>query len=134
MVCFRGCEFHVLIIKSLIDQVTITPEVSLRGVNRAVMDQLVKLYRDSHLGRRLPAYDGRKSLYTAGPLPFTSKDFVITLVDEEDGQGGPRYCYVLLSIYIPSLLSLSSYNLHLYADFLFYCNTGEKGSSELLSN
>eukprot|EP00268_Persea_americana_P054738 TRINITY_DN629_c0_g1_i7.p1 TRINITY_DN629_c0_g1~~TRINITY_DN629_c0_g1_i7.p1 ORF type:complete len:1085 (-),score=182.17 TRINITY_DN629_c0_g1_i7:1254-4508(-) len=70
--------------------VTITPEVSLRGVNRAVMDQLVKLYRDSHLGRRLPAYDGRKSLYTAGPLPFTSKDFVITLVDEEDGQGGPR--------------------------------------------
>ncbi|KAJ8625613.1 hypothetical protein MRB53_034143 [Persea americana] len=70
--------------------VTITPEVSLRGVNRAVMDQLVKLYRDSHLGRRLPAYDGRKSLYTAGPLPFTSKEFVITLVDEEDGQGGPR--------------------------------------------
>lgn len=70
--------------------VTITPEVSSRGVNRAVMQQLVNLYRDSHLARRLPAYDGRKSLYTAGPLPFVSKEFRITLVDEEDGAGGQR--------------------------------------------
>ncbi|CAI8593366.1 unnamed protein product [Vicia faba] len=70
--------------------VTITPEVTSRGVNRAVMEQLVRLYRDSHLGKRLPAYDGRKSLYTAGPLPFISKDFRITLVDEDDGSGGQR--------------------------------------------
>ncbi|KAI5433160.1 protein argonaute 1 [Lathyrus oleraceus] len=71
--------------------VTITPEVTSRGVNRAVMAQLVKLYRDSHLGKRLPAYDGRKSLYTAGPLPFISKDFRITLVDEDDdGSRGKR--------------------------------------------
>ncbi|KAJ4962028.1 hypothetical protein NE237_021938 [Protea cynaroides] len=70
--------------------VSITPEVTSRGVNRAVMGELVKLYRDSHLGRRLPAYDGRKSLYTAGPLPFTSKEFSITLIDEDDGTGAPR--------------------------------------------
>uniref|UniRef100_A0A0C9RNK0 TSA: Wollemia nobilis Ref_Wollemi_Transcript_8228_3832 transcribed RNA sequence n=1 Tax=Wollemia nobilis TaxID=56998 RepID=A0A0C9RNK0_9CONI len=70
--------------------VSITPEVTSRGVNRAVMEQLVRLYRESHLGRRLPAYDGRKSLYTAGPLPFASKDFTINLVDEDDGLGGPR--------------------------------------------
>ncbi|KAJ0047839.1 hypothetical protein Pint_16822 [Pistacia integerrima] len=70
--------------------VTITPEVTSRGVNRAVMEQLVKLYRESHLGKRLPAYDGRKSLYTAGPLPFISKEFRITLLDEDDGQGGQR--------------------------------------------
>jgi eukaryotic translation initiation factor 2C len=73
--------------------VTITPEVTSRGVNRAVMEQLVRLYRDSHLGKRLPAYDGRKSLYTAGPLPFISKDFRITLVDEDDGSGGQRSVY-----------------------------------------
>ena len=51
--------------------------------------------RQSHLGGRLPAYDGRKSLYTAGPLPFTSRTFEITLQDEEDSlggsQGGQRY-------------------------------------------
>ncbi|GER56724.1 argonaute 1 [Striga asiatica] len=70
--------------------VSITPEVASRGVNRAVMEQLVKLYRESHLGKRLPAYDGRKSLYTAGPLPFVSKEFRITLLDEDDGAGGVR--------------------------------------------
>lgn len=29
------------------------------------------------------AYDGRKSAYTAGQLPFASKDFVVKLVDED---------------------------------------------------
>ncbi|GMH14101.1 hypothetical protein Nepgr_015942 [Nepenthes gracilis] len=70
--------------------VSIIPEVTSRGVNRAVIGQLVKLYRDSHLGRRLPAYDGRKSLYTAGPLPFVSKEFRITLIDDDDGSEFPR--------------------------------------------
>lgn len=70
--------------------VTITPEVTSRGVNRAVMEQLVKLHRESSLGRRLPAYDGRKSLYTAGALPFQSKEFSINLADEDDGSGSTR--------------------------------------------
>jgi eukaryotic translation initiation factor 2C len=52
------------------------------------MAELVKLYRHSHLDGRLPAYDGRKSLYTAGALPFASKTFEITLQDEEDSLGG----------------------------------------------
>ena len=60
-------------------------------MNRAVMERLVKLYRESHLGGRLPAYDGRKSLYTAGAFPFTAKDFTIVLDDEEDGTGVPRF-------------------------------------------
>ncbi|ONK71129.1 uncharacterized protein A4U43_C04F5010 [Asparagus officinalis] len=70
--------------------VSITPEVTSRGVNRAVIKQLVTLYRQTHLGGRLPAYDGRKSLYTAGPLPFGSKSFQITLLDEEEGPAGQR--------------------------------------------
>ncbi|KAL6509670.1 argonaute 1 [Orobanche gracilis] len=70
--------------------VSITPEVTSCGVNRAVIRQLVDLYRESLLGNRLPVYDGRKSLYTAGPLPFASKDFRITLVDEEEGPGSSR--------------------------------------------
>lgn len=75
-------------------QVSITPEVTSRGVNRAVMSELVTLYRESCLGGRLPAYDGRKSLYTAGPLPFTSRTFDITLFDEEEGAAGTqRYIY-----------------------------------------
>ncbi|CAA0826626.1 Protein argonaute 1 [Striga hermonthica] len=70
--------------------VSITPEVSSRGVNRAVIKELVGLYKESLLGNRLPVYDGRKSLYTAGALPFASKDFRITLTDEEEGPGGLR--------------------------------------------
>ncbi|CAA3017934.1 argonaute 1 [Olea europaea subsp. europaea] len=70
--------------------VSITPEISVRDVNRAVIQQLVKLHRESHLGQRLPAYDGRKSLYTAGPLPFVSREFKIILIDEEDGPASTR--------------------------------------------
>nr|DAD27035.1 TPA_asm: hypothetical protein HUJ06_028503 [Nelumbo nucifera] len=70
--------------------VTITPEVVSRRLNRAIMAQLVKLYRETDLGMRLPAYDGRKSLYTAGLLPFTSKEFSVTLVDEDDVLGITR--------------------------------------------
>lgn len=70
--------------------VTITPEVASRTVNRAIMAELVRLYRESDLGKRLPAYDGRKSLYTAGELPFVWKEFDIKLVDEEDGVSGPK--------------------------------------------
>lgn len=64
-------------------QVKITPQVTSRSVNRAIIAELVKNYRESHLGGRLPAYDGMKNLYTAGELPFTSKEFQVTLADED---------------------------------------------------
>ncbi|KAH1089359.1 hypothetical protein J1N35_016616 [Gossypium stocksii] len=70
--------------------VTITPEVASRTVNRAIIAELVRLYKESDLGMRLPAYDGRKSLYTAGELPFAWKEFVVKLLDEEDGINGPK--------------------------------------------
>ncbi|PKU67879.1 Protein argonaute 1B [Dendrobium catenatum] len=69
------------------DKVSITPEVSSRSVNRSVIRQLVRIHRVSDLGNRLPVYDGRKILYTAGELPFKSEEFIITLVDEDDGAG-----------------------------------------------
>uniref|UniRef100_A0A5B6ZDV3 Protein argonaute N-terminal domain-containing protein n=1 Tax=Davidia involucrata TaxID=16924 RepID=A0A5B6ZDV3_DAVIN len=61
--------------------VSITPEVSSKKVCRDIMGKLVESYRESYLGKRWPAYDGRKSIYTAGPLPFSSKEFVVKLVD-----------------------------------------------------
>ncbi|KAJ0981614.1 hypothetical protein J5N97_009869 [Dioscorea zingiberensis] len=70
--------------------VSITPEVVAKSVNRRIMAELVRLYRESYLGMRLPAYDGRKSLYTAGELPFSSREFNIKLVDEDDGTNGPK--------------------------------------------
>jgi len=70
--------------------VSITPEVTSRVVGRAIIKELVNLYKQSYLGGRLPAYDGRKSLYTAGPLPFTSQEFHITLFDDDGGPGSER--------------------------------------------
>ncbi|CAL5040618.1 unnamed protein product [Urochloa decumbens] len=70
--------------------VSITPDVTSRIRSRSVMEELVKLHKMSYLGGRLPAYDGRKSLYTAGPLPFTSKEFHITILEEDDGSGAER--------------------------------------------
>ncbi|KAA8550272.1 hypothetical protein F0562_001956 [Nyssa sinensis] len=64
--------------------VSITPEVSSKKVCRDIMNKLVEQYRLSDLGERWPAYDGRKSIYTAGSLPFSSKEFNV-LLDVKDG-------------------------------------------------
>ncbi|KAL8057742.1 hypothetical protein ABFX02_04G203700 [Erythranthe guttata] len=69
--------------------VAISPEVASKKVCRMIMNQLVKTFHASHLGKRKLAYDGRKSCYTAGPLPFASKDFVIKL-DEDSGSRRER--------------------------------------------
>lgn len=61
--------------------VSISPEVASKKVCREIMNQLVSTYKDSHLGKKKLAFDGRKSCYAAGALPFESKDFVIELLD-----------------------------------------------------
>lgn len=67
--------------------VQINPEVTSRKLGKAIMTQLVKVHRDNELGMRLPVYDGGRNLYTAGFLPFTSKEFTVKLVDEDEGTG-----------------------------------------------
>ncbi|KAG6417322.1 hypothetical protein SASPL_119476 [Salvia splendens] len=59
--------------------VSISPEVTSKKVCREILNQLVTNYKDSHLGKKMLAYDGRKSCYAAGELPFESKDFVVEL-------------------------------------------------------
>ncbi|XP_041992116.1 protein argonaute MEL1-like [Salvia splendens] len=59
--------------------VSISPEVTSKKVCREILNQLVTNYKDSHLGKRMLAYDGSKSCYAAGELPFESKDFVVEL-------------------------------------------------------
>ncbi|KAG5542591.1 hypothetical protein RHGRI_022199 [Rhododendron griersonianum] len=65
---------------------TITPEIASKKVCRDTISELVTSYRESHLGKCLPVYDGRKSLHTAGSLPLSSKDFVAKLVDKLDSK------------------------------------------------
>lgn len=62
-------------------------------MNRAIVAELVRLYRASDLGMRLPAYDGRSNLYTAGRLPFDAREFVIRLAVDDDGVSGATARY-----------------------------------------
>ncbi|GAU45969.1 hypothetical protein TSUD_194170, partial [Trifolium subterraneum] len=64
--------------------VIITPEVVFRKKRKAIIVELVRLYQNTELGKRLPVYDGRNNLYTAGSLPFTHKVFNIVLLNEDD--------------------------------------------------
>ncbi|CAA7399444.1 unnamed protein product [Spirodela intermedia] len=57
--------------------VAITPEIQSKALNMSIIGELVQKYGESHLGKRQPVYDRRKGLYTAGPLPFDSKEFGI---------------------------------------------------------
>lgn len=68
----------------LIIQVSITPGVISRGLNRAVMRELLDKHGNTDFDNRKPAYDGRKGFYTAGALAFTSKDFPVKLIDKDE--------------------------------------------------
>ncbi|KAI2654871.1 Protein argonaute-3 [Labeo rohita] len=50
-------------------EVDIKPEKCPRRVNREVVDSMVQHFKVTIFGDRRPVYDGKKSLYTANPLP-----------------------------------------------------------------
>ncbi|KAL8170239.1 hypothetical protein V2J09_022043 [Rumex salicifolius] len=64
----------------------VSKEIVSKKLCKMVMSELVRLYKLSHLGSRIPAYDGKKSLYTAGPLPFQSSQFIVPLAEEQGAQ------------------------------------------------
>lgn len=78
-------------------QVMITPEVTSRKMKKNILTELVKHYRSTELGMRLPVYDGGRNLYTAGLLPFTSKEFTVILAHEEEGTTNPRQIFFFSS-------------------------------------
>ncbi|KAL8263040.1 hypothetical protein R6Q59_024389 [Mikania micrantha] len=62
--------------------VAITPEVTSKTKCREILKLLISLYRASHLGNLMLAYDGKKSAFAAGPLPFESKEFAVTITEQ----------------------------------------------------
>lgn len=58
------------------------PEPKTKRTNRVLISELVKNHRETSLGGKRLAYDGSKSLYSAGELPFKSMDFVVKLGKE----------------------------------------------------
>uniref|UniRef100_A0ACD5UZF2 Uncharacterized protein n=1 Tax=Avena sativa TaxID=4498 RepID=A0ACD5UZF2_AVESA len=89
----RANHFFVGLVDKGLHQydVVISPEPTLPSVYRVVVSTLVTEHQHTSLGGRLPAYDGRKSLYTAGELPFNTKEFEVNLSDNKTtGSSGPR--------------------------------------------
>uniref|UniRef100_A0AAY4E5W3 Protein argonaute-1 n=1 Tax=Denticeps clupeoides TaxID=299321 RepID=A0AAY4E5W3_9TELE len=64
--------------------VDIKPDKCPRRVNREVVDSMVQHFKVTIFGDRRPVYDGKKSLYTANPLPVAAVDLDVTL----PGEGG----------------------------------------------
>ncbi|XP_026999650.1 protein argonaute-3 isoform X3 [Tachysurus fulvidraco] len=67
-------------------EVGIKPERCPRRVNREVVDSMVQHFKVTIFGDRRPVYDGKRSLYTAQPLPVATGgvDLDVTL----PGEGG----------------------------------------------
>jgi hypothetical protein len=65
------------------------------------------------LGGNLPAYDGRKSLYTPGSFPFESEKFTVTLVDpEKKDKKRSALIFSLVNFYNLTNLCISCYLLN----------------------
>ncbi|KAF6148407.1 hypothetical protein GIB67_035699 [Kingdonia uniflora] len=79
--------------KDLQYNVLVTPEVASQGVDSTVMSQCISLYRNAlptlvetqSVSEGFAAYYVRKSLSTVGSQPLTSKDFLMSLINEADG-------------------------------------------------
>ena len=50
--------------------VTITPEVISKSRSCEILKLLSDLYKPSHMGNMMLAYDGKKSAFPAGHVPF----------------------------------------------------------------
>jgi len=94
-------------------QIVISPESESRKRNRWIINELVKLHKQ-YLDGRLPVYDGRKGLFTAGPLPFKAKEFVLKLTNPERANQGygvliclftMRACSLYVLIYVVLILA-----------------------------
>uniref|UniRef100_A0A8C2F0Z1 Argonaute RISC catalytic component 3b n=1 Tax=Cyprinus carpio TaxID=7962 RepID=A0A8C2F0Z1_CYPCA len=85
--------------------VDIQPEKCPRRVNREVVDSMVQHFKVTIFGDRRPVYDGKKSLYTAQPLPVATGgvDLDVTL----PGEGGKDRLFKVTIKFV----SLVSWNL-----------------------
>ncbi|KAL9268774.1 argonaute PNH1-like protein [Drosera capensis] len=90
--------------------VNVTPEVISSKLNRAIMAQLIRIYRETDLGSRLPVYDGKKNLYTAGLLPFTSREFAVTVFHEQEGLDTARELHFKVTVKFVGLINMQQLN------------------------
>ncbi|KAJ0851150.1 hypothetical protein HanPSC8_Chr13g0588941 [Helianthus annuus] len=67
----------VQVLDELFPKVAISPEVISKTKCQEIMKLLCESFKASHLGNLMLAYDGKKSAFAAGSLPFELKEFVV---------------------------------------------------------
>lgn len=77
----------------LLPQVDIEPQgkrILPKKRNRAIMKEVIRTYRDKHLGGRQPAYDDMHTLYTSVKLPSEKIEIEgVTPPEEDEVEGSP---------------------------------------------
>lgn len=68
-------------------QVSIEPVQTNKEVCREIFRKLRETFGDAECGGKQGAYDGEKSYFTSGSLPFNTKEFPIFL----DDRRGPSF-------------------------------------------
>ncbi|CAN7977088.1 unnamed protein product, partial [Ixodes persulcatus] len=76
-------------------------------VNRRVIQQLVDKYR-GELNKCLPAFDGRKNLYTRRKLPFEERIFTVDYEEEEARRPGKPPQQFLVKIHYAAAVNLDA--------------------------
>ncbi|GJN23550.1 hypothetical protein PR202_gb11210 [Eleusine coracana subsp. coracana] len=79
--------------------VSINPELKTSQTKEKVLNGVIKLHGQTSLGGKLPAYDGRKTLYTSSSLPFVSEELVVMLIDLEKKQRAEREYMITTDTY-----------------------------------
>ncbi|XP_075087002.1 protein argonaute 10-like isoform X1 [Nicotiana tabacum] len=64
-------------------KVKISPVVSCAGIRQEIMKKLFMEYKHSDLNSAELIYDGHNCVFSVRQLPFSSKDFIVTLVDSD---------------------------------------------------
>ncbi|CAN8002960.1 unnamed protein product, partial [Ixodes hexagonus] len=76
-------------------------------INRRVIQQLVNKYR-GELNKCLPAYDGRKNLYTRRKLPFEERVFTVDFEEDEPRREGDRVSQFTVKIHYAATVNLDA--------------------------
>ncbi|KAJ0430411.1 putative protein argonaute [Helianthus annuus] len=71
----------VQVLDELFPKVAISPEVISKTKCQEIMKLLCESFKASHLGNLMLAYDGKKSAFAAGSLPFELKEFVVNITE-----------------------------------------------------
>ena len=91
-------------------EVDIKPDKCPRRVNREIVNEMVKEYKDSVFAQIMPVYDGRRNMYTTCQMPIERNGHTLDVKLPSDGRERSFQCTLKFKT------KISLYNLKLFLD------------------